>query len=281
MSFLGQFLTEDVKKYVENVSYLSEMFPQTLLDVLTDLCQVLLHVLLVAGVDDLDDLLHLLANLLHLSLGVGVEEDFAQECVVLREHALGNLHVTLEGGAWCILMLHHGSKGERADEGDGERVSHSLVVLLERVFEDVEAQTRVQILEEATSHVVAFVDDDGVLVAQLAEVGKGGTEHGVRAHIVETTCLVVLLEACLHRRDVGEDTRLGEVWNHLVEHLQRVLEADGIDDQFGLKCVNLIQRRETLGVVHEAESLGVDVVHSHLVVERQQVGEERPHLTCT
>ena len=99
---------------------MSKLYLKPSLDVLSNLGQVLLHMLFVARVDDLDDLLHLLANLLHLSLGVGVEENFAQEGVVFREYTLGYLHVTLEGGARRILMLHHGSKGERADEGDGE-----------------------------------------------------------------------------------------------------------------------------------------------------------------
>ncbi len=87
-------------------------------------------------------------------------------------------------------MLHHGSEGKRGDEGDGEGVSHRLVVLLEGVFEDVEAKARVEILEEAASHVVALVDDDGILVTQFAEVGKSGTEHRVGAHVVEAALFV-------------------------------------------------------------------------------------------
>ncbi len=54
-----------------------------LLDVPSNLGQILLHVLLIAVVDDLDDFLHLSANLLHLPFGVWVEEDFAQEGVIL------------------------------------------------------------------------------------------------------------------------------------------------------------------------------------------------------
>ncbi len=252
-----------------------------LLDISSYLRQILLHVLLVAVVDDLDDFFHLSANLLHLPFGVGVEEDFAQQGVIFGEHSLGNLHVTLEGGAWGILVLHHGSEGEGGDEGDGERVGHGLVVFLEGVFEDVEAETRIEVLEEATSHVVTFVDDDGILITQFAEVGKSGTEHRVGAHVVEAALFVVLLKARLHRGYVAEDARLGQMWNHLVKHLERVFETHGIDDQFWLKRINLFHRCEPLGVVHESQSFGVNVIDSHLVVERQQVGKERPHLSCS
>lgn len=239
-----------------------------LLDVPSNLGQILLHVLLIAVVDDFDDFLHLSANLLHLPFGVGVEEDFAQEGVILGEYAFGYLHVTLEGGARRVLMFHHGCEGKRGDEGDGEGVSHGLVVFLEGVFEDVEAETRVEILEEAASHVVALVDDDGILVTQFAEVGKGGTKHGVGAHVVKPTLFVVLLKACLHRGYVAEDARLGQMWNHLVKHLERVFETHGIDDQFWLKRINLVHRCEPLGVVHESQSFGVNVIDSHFVVER-------------
>ena len=48
-----------------------------LLDILAYLGQVALHTFLVLGVDDGDEFLHLRTNLLHLVLGVGVEENFA------------------------------------------------------------------------------------------------------------------------------------------------------------------------------------------------------------
>ena len=53
-------------------------------------------------------------------MGVGIEEDFLQQVVILIEHALGDTHVALECGTRRILMLHHGSKDKRGDEGNGE-----------------------------------------------------------------------------------------------------------------------------------------------------------------
>ena len=72
-------------------------------------------------------------------------------------------------------------------------------MLFESVFEDVEAKTGVEVFEETTPHVVSLVDDNGIFVTQFAEIGKGGAEHRVGAHIVETTCLIILLETCLYR----------------------------------------------------------------------------------
>ena len=111
-----------------------------LFDVLSDFCQIALHALLVLRVNDGDELFHLRADLFHLVFGVGVEQDFAQQGVVLAQHTLGDLHVPLEGGARSILVFHHGSKGEGGDERDGQRVCHRLVVLIKRVFKDVQTQ---------------------------------------------------------------------------------------------------------------------------------------------
>ena len=96
---------------------------------------------LVTVVDDVYDFLHFCAYLLHLVLGVGVEEYLAQQSVIFGEYALRYLHVALEGGAWCVLMFHDGSKGEGGDEWDGEGVGYGLVVFFEGVFADVEFES--------------------------------------------------------------------------------------------------------------------------------------------
>ena len=115
-------------------------------------------------VDDIDQLGKLLTNLTQLSRSIGVEENFLQQIVVLVEYALGNVHVTFESSTRSILMLHHSSKNESAGKRNTQRVSHGLVVLIEGVLVHVESQLLVQILEEYLAHIVAFLDDDGILL---------------------------------------------------------------------------------------------------------------------
>ena len=82
------------------------------LHVIANLREIALHALSILVVDDLQKFLQLRTDLTHLVVGIGVEEDFLQQVVILVQHTLGNAHVTLEGGSWCILMLHHSRKDE-------------------------------------------------------------------------------------------------------------------------------------------------------------------------
>ena len=175
-------------------------------------------------------------------------------------------------------MLHDGGEDERAHEGDAERVGHGLVVLLEGVLIDVESQLLVEVLEEDAAHVVALADDDGVLLAQLVEVGEGGAKHGVRAHVGMAAPLVEILQARLYRGDVAHDAVGGQEGHHLVEGGQRVLHGHGVDDQLRLEVPHFLQGLEPLAVIGEAQPLGVFLVGRHLVVEAEQVDEEAPHL---
>ena len=75
--------------------------------------------------------------------------------------------MAFECGARRILVLHHRRKGESRHKRDGKRVCHGLVVLLERIFEDVQAQALIQVFKEYLAQMVAFLDDDGVLRTQL------------------------------------------------------------------------------------------------------------------
>ena len=102
------------------MTYKSILDLDVTLDIISNLREVAFHTVGILVVDNLKQLLQLGTYLRHLVVGLGVEQDFLQQVVVLVEHALGNLHVTLEGGTGGILMLHHGSKDERGDEGDGE-----------------------------------------------------------------------------------------------------------------------------------------------------------------
>ena len=238
-----------------------------LFDVCAYLGEVALHVFLVTVVDDVDEFLHFLANLCDLILGVRVEENLTQQTIVLAQYSLCYLHVTLERGAWSILVLHDRCEGKGRNERDAERVCHSFVVLLERVFADVQLEFVVELLEEASSHEVALADDDGVLGRQLAEVGECWSEHRVGAHVSHTGILVVVLESRLHAADVAEDAGGWEVRNDLVEYGESVFEADGVDDEFWLERLDFVHRSETLAVVSETQTLGIYLVNCYLVVE--------------
>ena len=61
------------------------------------------HTLRILVVNDVDELSKLLSDLCHLTRCVWVEEDFLQQVIIFVEHALGYLHVALEGGARSIL----------------------------------------------------------------------------------------------------------------------------------------------------------------------------------
>ena len=76
-------------------------------------------------------------------------------------------------------MLHDGSKDECAHKRYAQRIGNGTVVLIESVFIDTQVEPPVQVFEEDAAHVVALADHDGVLFAQLLQVGKGGTEHRV------------------------------------------------------------------------------------------------------
>ena len=240
--------------------------------------EVLLHACGIVVFDDLQQLFQLAADVLHLAGGAGVEEDLLQQVVVFAEQALGYGHVLLEGGARGLLLLHDGGKHEGAHEGDGERVGHGLIVLVEGVLEDVEPEPLVEVLEEDLAQVVALADDDGVLVAQVAEAGEGGAEHGVGADEAEAALTVELGQLGLDRSDVAQDAVLGQGGDDLVERVDGVLHRGGVDDELGGELAYLVERREAAGVVHKAQALRVDVIHCRLVLETEQVGEEGAHL---
>ena len=87
---------------------------------MANLLQVCLHPLVIFFVDNLQQLLQLFPYPHHIIVGVGVEEDFLQQVVILVEHPLGDLHMSLEGGTRRILVLHHGCKYEGADKRDAQ-----------------------------------------------------------------------------------------------------------------------------------------------------------------
>ena len=93
--------------------------------------------------------------------------------------------------------------------------------------------------------------------------------------------LVEVLQISLYTSDVADDTLLGQVRDHLLEHRDGVLQRNGIDQQFGLKRLYFFEGRKALAVVGKPHALGVALKDCHLVIEAQQVDEEASHLACS
>ena len=177
-------------------------------------------------------------------------------------------------------MLHHSGKNKSGHERNTQRIGHRLVVLLEGILVDVESQLLIEVLEEDASHIVTLTDDDGVLLRELLQIGKRRAKHRVGRHIAHACLLVEILQVGLHRGNIADDTLLGQVGYHLLEHRNSVFQRDGIDQQFRLELLNFLIRREALTIVGKAHALGITLKDSHLVVEAQQVDEETSHLSC-
>ena len=84
----------------------------------------------------------------------------------------------------------------------------------------MQAEFVVEVEEEEAAHVVALGDDDGVLVAQCAEVGEGGPEHGVGRDVGAAAGGVEVLQARLDGGDVADDAAFGQVGDDLAERVE-------------------------------------------------------------
>lgn len=248
-------------------------------DVFADALQIVVEGGFVLAVNDVKQCAEFFAYLFDLSARAGIEKDFAQETIILTQDAARNFHVTFEGCARRILMLHHCGEHKGADEGNAERISHRAVVLVESVFADVQVKATVEVTEEDAPHVVSFADDDGVFVAQCPEVGEGGAEHRVCGDVTPSALFVELFESGFDGGDVAEDAVFGKVRHDFAEDVERVFQRNGVDDELGFEIVNFLQGGETLGVIHEPKSFRVNVIDSRLVVKTQEVHEERAHFS--
>ena len=153
-------------------------------------------------------------------------------------------------------------------------------MLLEGVFVDVESKLLIEVFEEDATHVVTLADDDGVLFRELLEIGKRRTKHGVRRNVTHARRFVKIFHISLYAGNIADDALLGQIWNDLFKYRDGVLQRDGIDKQFGLEGLNLLVGRKALTIIREAHAFGIALEDSHLVVETQQVDEERAHLAC-
>ena len=154
-------------------------------------------------------------------------------------------------------------------------------MLPERIFIDVQSQFLIQVFEEDAPHIVAFIDDDGVLLAQLVQVGEGGSEHRMGGDERVTGRQIVVLQPRLHARDVADDTVCRQIGHDFLEGRDGVFHRNGVDDQLRLELLHLLQTLKTVTVVGEPQASGVFLIHGYLVVEAEQVDEERSHLACS
>ena len=140
-------------------------------------------------------------------------------------------------------------------------------MLIESIFEDIEAERLVKVLEENFSQVVTFTDDDSILAAQITKAGKCRAKHRMRRYITETTFLIEFLQSCLHRGDITDDTILGQHGQHLAECIQCIFHRGGIDYQLRFEVLYLFQRGETIRVVDKTQLVRIHVEHCRFMLE--------------
>ena len=153
-------------------------------------------------------------------------------------------------------------------------------MFFERVFSDVEMQFAVEVFEEDFAEMVAFGDDDGVFVRQIAQRGECWSEHRVRAYEWVVAIGIEFGQAGLDGCDVGKDALFSDVGHHHSECVECKLDGSSVDDEFGVEGAYFFGVGHSLGVEGEAKPLRVGIEDAYGVLEAEQVGEECPHLAC-
>src|SRR5574344_1268475 len=176
-------------------------------------------------------------------------------------------------------MFHHGGENESAHKRDTQRVSHRLVVLVEGIFVDVQSQLGIQVFEKYTAQVVAFGDNDCILLAQLDQIRECRTEHRVGGNIPVTALLIEIMQFGLDGCYITDDTVLRQMRQHFFECRYRIFHRHGVDDQLGFERVYLLECGETLCIVREAHTFRILLVHGGFVVKTEQVEEEAAHFS--
>ena len=92
----------------------------TLPDILPHLSQEEFHPFRILLTDNIEKLPQFLPYLLYLLRGVWIEEYLGKQEIILREQPLCDVHMLLEGGTRCILMLHHRGEHQRGGKGYGK-----------------------------------------------------------------------------------------------------------------------------------------------------------------
>jgi len=114
-------------------------------------------------------------------------------------------------------------------------------MFFERIFENVQFEILVEIPEEGFPVFIRFADDNGVFVAQVANIGKCRAEHRMRGDKSPAGSLVILINAVFYRRDVREHAIRRKKRNRGVKRLDCIFQRHRIDKQFRLKRLDFRQ----------------------------------------
>ncbi len=114
----------------------------------------------------------------------------------------------------------------------------------------------------------------GILIGEIGERGECGTEHGVGGDERMPAGGVEFRKPVFHRCYVGEYAPLRQVGEYSAERVECIFYRSGVDDEFRLETVNLIERGEAERVEAEAEPLGIRVVDGDFMGEGKQIAEE-------
>lgn len=183
-----------------------------------------------------------------------------------------------EGRARGVGLFHACGKNHGGDEGDGERVGHHLVMLLERELVELKPERAVEILEKDTPEVVALGYYDGVVLMKIPEVCERGAEHGVSGDERPSALLIELEKTSLDRRDVRQHATLRHIRQDVLKSLECVFEGDGVDEELGVELAYLLKSCEPPGVEDVLELLDIDVIDCDLMEEAHGVRQEGAHL---
>ena len=233
------------------------------------------------GADDARKLLELFDDEVDLLRRIGVEEDFGEQIVVFAQEAARDGHVLFKGRTGCVLRLHHAGEGEGRNERDGERIGDGLIVLDEGVVVDVELQAGIDLAEKCLAEGVALFDDDGVVLAQVAQIGERGAEHGVRRDVTVAGCGVELGQTGFDRCDVAQDAVFAQIGQHFVEDGQRILDGHAIDEQFGVVLADFVVGGESARVQTVSQLFGMAGIEGDIVLHTKGIGQEHAHLART
>src|SRR5574344_1182608 len=152
-------------------------------------------------------------------------------------------------------------------------------MLFESILKDIEVEPLIEIFKEYLAEMITLTDDDSILCTQIVERSKSRSEHRLRRNITKATFFIEALQSCFYRSDIANDTVFWKIGQHIFESLQGILDSHSIDEQLGLKLFDFFELCEAIGIIYKAQLLRIGIIDCCLVIETQNVIEERAHLS--